>query len=50
MSENKIESIELLNLIEAKVNLLYNKKYIKEESEYIYWVNLIEDARKKAVC
>jgi hypothetical protein len=50
MSENKIESIELLNSIETKVNLLYNKKYIREESEYIYWVNFIEETRRKAVC
>lgn len=49
MSENNIESIELLNSIETKINLLYKKKYIKEESQYIYWANFIKEASKKNI-
>lgn len=48
ISENKIESIELLNSIENKINMLNDKKYIREKSEYIFWINFIEETRKKA--
>ncbi len=50
ISENKIESIELINSIEKRIKLLYDKKYIKEESSYKFWLNIIEETRKKAVC
>ena len=50
ISENKIESIDLLNSIEEKINLLYDKKYISEESEYKFWVNYIKETKEKAVC
>ena len=50
ISENKIESIELLNSIEEKINLLYDGKYIREETEYKFWKKFIQEAKNKAVC
>jgi hypothetical protein len=50
ISENKIESIELINSIEKRIDELYEKKYIQEESQYQFWMSYLSEVRKKAVC